>query len=80
MAAREQIIFQPYVRGKRGVVAAAPAIACRNQLEAQRRADKAMETGRVIGGHIVRVINDEAAGDYGEPEMLGMIGIVPDAG
>jgi hypothetical protein len=80
MAAREQIIFQPYVRGKRGVVAPAPAVACRNTGEAQRRADKAMQTGRFIGGHIVRVMADEAAGDYGEPEFVGMVGIVPDMG
>jgi len=79
MAAREQIIFQPYTRGKRGAIAAAPAIACRTQGEAQRRADKAMEAGRFIGAHIVRVVNDEAAGDYGEPEVLGLVGVVPEA-
>jgi hypothetical protein len=78
MAAREHIIFQPYTRGKRGAITAAPAVACRNTGEAQVRADKAMAGGRCIGGHIVRVINDEAAGDYGEPEVLGMVGIVPE--
>jgi hypothetical protein len=80
MAATERFIFQPYVEGKRGAVKAAPPIACRNAEEAQRRADKAMAGGTIIGCQIVRVMADEEAGDYGEPEFLGVYGRVPDNG
>jgi len=79
MAEREHFVFQPYIRGKRGVVAPAPAIACRNAGEAQRRADKAMDGGRFIGGHVVRMMVDEAAGEYSEPEFLASVGIVPES-
>lgn len=80
MAATERIIFQPYVRGRKGAVAAGVAVACRTVGEAQRRADRAMSGGgKVIGVHIVRVVADEEAGDYGEPEYLGELGTVPAA-
>lgn len=81
MAATERIVFQPYVQGKRGTVAAAPAIACRTLGEAQRRADKAMAGGgKVIGVHIVRVMADEEAGDYGDPDFVVTMGMVPTVG
>lgn len=79
MAATERIIFQPYVTGKRGSIARGPAVACRDQAEAQRRADKAMAGAQIIGAHIVRLMVDEEAGDYGDPEFLGVIGTVPDS-
>lgn len=80
MAATERIIFQPYVRGRKGAVAPGVAIACRSEMEARRRADRAMTGGgKVIGVHIVRVVADEDAGDYGEPEYLGEMGTVPAA-
>jgi hypothetical protein len=79
--AAERIIYQPYLRGKRGNVIAGSATVCRTPEEAQRRADKAMVTdGNTIGVHIVRMTVDVELGDYGEPEYLATIGIVPDAG
>jgi hypothetical protein len=80
MAATTRIIFQPYTRGKRGGVASGQAVVCRNQDEARRRAEKALAGGQAIGGHIVRVMVDEDAGDYGEPEFLTVFGTVPDVG
>ena len=78
MAASEQIIFQPYIRGKRGGVASGPAMLCRNAEDAHRRANKAMAGSQVIGCHIVRVMADESVGDYGEPEYLATLGTVPE--
>jgi hypothetical protein len=74
----ERIIFQPYRRGKRGDVIAGGAVICRTVEEAQRRADKAMTSGGGIGAHIVRIAVDVELGDYGEPEYLAIMGIVPD--
>ena len=78
MALSERIIFQPYRRGTRGDVIAGGAMVCRTQEEAQRRADKAMTGGVAIGAHIVRIVVDAELGDYGEPEYLAVMGIVPD--
>ena len=78
MALSERVIFQPYQRGKRGDVVAAPAVVCRTPEEALRRAEKAMTGGVAIGGHIVRIVADTELGDYGEPEYLAVVGIVPD--
>ncbi len=78
MAATERIVFQPYVRGKRGAVAPGLAVACRSVAEAQRRADKAMMPGgKTIGVHIVRMFADEEAGDYSEPDYVAALGEVP---
>ncbi len=79
MAVKERIIFQPYLRGKRGALVAGTAIACRNQEEGVRRAEKAMQAGSAVGAHVVRVVNDEEAGDYGDPEFLAALGAVPEA-
>ena len=40
---------------------------------------KAMASGMAVGAHVVRVMADEEAGDYGEPEFLGVFGQVPEA-
>jgi hypothetical protein len=78
MSASERIIFQPYRRGKRGnVVAGVPTI-CKTSDEAQRRADKAMAGGDVIGAHVVRMTVDTELGEYSEPEYLSVLGVVPD--
>ena len=79
MAAKESIIFQPYLRGKRGALLAGPPVACRTEQEGVRRAEKAMQAGSAIGAHVVRVLNDEEAGDYGDPEFLAAFGAVPEA-
>lgn len=79
MALAERIIFQPYTAGKRGGVKPGQAIACRSPEDAQRRAEKAMASGMIVGGHVVRVMADEEVGDYGEPEFLGIYGKVPTA-
>jgi hypothetical protein len=78
MAMAERVIFQPYTRGKRGGLKPGQAVPCRNTAEAQRRAEKAMAAGSIVGGHVVRIMADEAAGDYGEPEFLRSYGEVPE--
>ena len=78
MAVAERIIFQPYFQPKRGGLKAGQPIACRNPDDAHRRAEKAMAGGLIAGGHIVRVMADEEAGDYGEPEFLAILGDVPE--
>ena len=79
MAATERIIFQPYVTGRGNGLLPGQAVLCRNPDEARRRAEKAMAGGRIAGAHILRVMDDMAAGDYGEPEYLAQFGRVPDA-
>jgi hypothetical protein len=79
MAARERFIYQPYLRGRRGAVSPGPAVSCRNEAEALRRAERAMAGAQVIGAHVVRVLADEDAGDFGEPEFLLAVGIVPES-
>ena len=78
MAASERIIYQPYVAGKRGNLAPGKPVPCRNAEEAIRRAEKALATGAVAGAHVVRVVADEEAGDFDEPEYLANLGIVPE--
>ena len=78
MAKTERVVFVPYGRGKRGAVTAGAPIACRNAAEAERRAEKAMAAGSAIGGHVVRIVADEEAGDYEEPIYLATYGIVPE--
>ncbi len=79
MTATVRIIFQPYTAGARGKLVAGTAIACRDEAEGLRRAEKAMAGGRVVGVHVVRLVADEEAGDFGEPHYLATIGVVPDA-
>jgi hypothetical protein len=78
MAATARIIFQPYLRGKRGALVAGVPVACRNEAEGLRRAEKALAAGSAIGAHVVRVVNDEEAGVYGDPDYLAVIGVVPE--
>jgi hypothetical protein len=79
MSATERIIFQPYVTGRGNSLLPGQAVLCRNPDEARRRGEKALAGGRIAGAHIVRVLEDAAAGDYGEPEYLTEFGRVPDA-
>jgi hypothetical protein len=78
MAVAERIIFQPYTEAKRGGIKPGVPVACRSPEDGQRRAEKAMAGGMIIGGHVVRVMADEEAGDYGEPEFLHAYGRVPE--
>jgi hypothetical protein len=77
MAMKERIIFQPYIPGRGAGVVPGQAVQCWNLDDAQRRAEKAMAGGRVVGAHIIRVLDDETSGDYGEPEYLTTLGRVP---
>ena len=79
MAIAERIIFQPYTQAKRGGLKPGQAVACRTPADAERRAEKAMASGMIAGGHVVRIMADEEAGDYGEPEFLNVYGKVPEA-
>lgn len=78
MAVSERIIFQPYTLGKRGGLMPGNGVPCRNREEAVRRAEKALAGGRAVGAHVVRVMADEEAGDYGDPEYLNALGTVPE--
>jgi len=78
MAKTERFVFVPYNRGKRGAITAGTAMPCRNAAEAERRAEKAIAAGSAIGAHIVHIIADEEAGDYGDPVYLAAFGTVPE--
>lgn len=79
MPAAQRIIFQPYIEGKRGGLKPGQPVACRTPADGERRAEKAMENGTIVGAQIVRVLADEEVGDYGEPEFLSVYGRVPEA-
>lgn len=79
MTATTRIIFQPYTTGARGKLVAGAPIACRDEAEGHRRAEKAMAGGKVVGVQLVRVVSDEDAGDFGEPQFLASLGTVPEA-
>jgi hypothetical protein len=70
MSATERIIFQPYVTGRGNSLLPGQAVLCRNPDEARRRAEKALAGGRIAGAHIVRVLEDAAAGDYGGVALI----------
>ncbi len=78
MAKTQRVVFLPYSKGKRGGVKAGTPVPCRNEAEAQRRAEKAMAGGSIIGGHVVRFAADEEAGDYDDPVFLFAYGVVPE--
>lgn len=78
MASTTRIIYQPYVSGPRGSLKAAPALACRSAEEAMRRAERAMGSGSIVGAQVVRMTHDDDAGEFGDPEFLGVVGLVPD--
>ncbi len=78
MALAEHIIFQPYLDARRGTLKPGVPIACRSPENARRRAEKAMASGMIVGGHVVRIMIDAEAGDYGDPEFLGVYGKVPE--
>ena len=77
MTAKERILFQPYIAGRHAGVVPGQAVLCRSPDDARRRAEKAMAGGRVVGVHIVRVLDGATAGEYGEPEYLAEFGTVP---
>ncbi|MCC6915639.1 MAG: hypothetical protein IT566_18220 [Rhodospirillaceae bacterium] len=77
MAMKERIIFQPYMSAPGAALVSGQAVLCRSVEEAQRRAEKAMTGGRVVGAHVIRVSEDAAAGDYGEPAYVIAFGKVP---
>ncbi len=77
MTAKIRILFQPYVPGGGAGLVPGQVVQCRSADEAHRRAERALAGGRVVGVHIIRVLDDEAAGDYGEPEYLAALGRVP---
>ena len=79
MAAREQIIYQPFVLGKRGNLAPGKPVPCRTPEEAIRRAEKALAAGLVAGAHVVRIRVDEDSGEFDDnPEYLASFGAVPE--
>ena len=78
MAATERIIFQPYTSGRGSNLVAGQAVLCRTADNAKQRAEKAMAGGRIVGAHVIRVLEDAAAGDFGEPEYLVTFGRVPE--
>lgn len=79
MAMSERIIFQSYTSGRGDSLLPGEAMLCRTVDNAKQRAEKAMAGGRIVGAHIIRVLEDATAGDYGEPEYLAAFGRVPEA-
>ncbi|MCG0998163.1 hypothetical protein [Acetobacter persici] len=82
MAATERVIFQPYVwkkTGRRTILEPTAAVSCRDAEDALRRIEKVRDgLLSVAGAQAVRMTVDEEAGDYGEPEVLGCVGTVPE--
>lgn len=75
VTASTRIIYQPYGKGlKPGT-----PVVCRDPAEGERRAEKAMAGGSILGAQVVRLVVDEEAGEYGDPDYLFSIGAVPAA-
>lgn len=64
--------------GNWGNLAPGRPVPCRNADGAICLAERAIAGGVVVGAHILRVLADEEAGDYGEPEYLDAFGTVPE--
>ena len=79
MAKIERVVFVPYARGRRGTAQAHRMSVRRDAAEAERRAEKAMAAGSVVGAHVVQISADEALGDYDDPVYLSSYGVVPEA-
>jgi len=77
MAMKERIIFQAYLAGRGAAIVSGHAVLCQSVEEARRRAEKAMSGGRAIGAHVIRVMDDAASGEYGEPSYVLAWGKVP---
>lgn len=69
-----------YIAGARGALKVGEQIACRDEANANSRAEKLMAGGRVLGVDVVKQTADPDAGDYGEPEYLSRLGRVPEFG
>ncbi len=80
MASTTQIIYQPYVAGPRGSLKPGIPIACKSPDEGLRRAERAMQSGSILGAQVVRMTHDDDAGEFGDPEFLGQVGRVPGGG
>ena len=78
MATVAQVIYQPYVAGPRGALKPGTPIVCRTAEEGVRRAERAMAGGSILGARVVRVLHDDAADEFGQPEHLGAWGQVPE--
>ena len=78
MPSSSQVIYQPYIAGARGALKAGVAVACRTPEEGNRRAERALAAGSILGAHVVRLNHDDDSGEMGEPEYLGTFGRVPD--
>lgn len=59
-------------------MAASERILFQSYSTGMRRAEKAIVGGHAVGAHVVRVLADAEAGDYGEP-YLAALGTVPDS-
>jgi hypothetical protein len=77
MASTTQIIYQPYVAGPRGSLKAGLPIACKSADEGLRRAERALQSGSILGAQVVRMTHDDDASEFGDPEFLGQVGQVP---
>jgi hypothetical protein len=80
MTSTTQIIYQPYVAGPRGSLKAGLPIACKSPDEGLRRAERAMQSGSILGAQVVRMTHDDDAGEFGDPEFLGQVGSMPGEG
>ena len=80
MAFTTQVIYQPYLAGARGALRAGTPVACRTSAEGLRRAERALAGGSILGAQVVRMMHDDRAEEFGEPEYLGTFGRVPEAG
>ena len=63
MASTTQIISQPYVAGPQGSLKAGLPIACKSPDEGLRLAERAMQSGSILGAQVARMAHDDDAGE-----------------
>jgi hypothetical protein len=82
IAARETesvaFVVVGYAAGKRGALRVAEQTQCSSEGSARMRAERLMESGRVLGVDVVRQVCDPELGEYPEPEYLCRLGRVPE--
>lgn len=79
MSTTSQVIYQPCIAGARGSLRTGVAVACRTPEEGICRTERASAYGFILGAEVVRMIHDTAADEFGDPELLGRFGRVPEA-
>ncbi len=80
MAIETKFICQIYAKNSKGQLVIEETIECRNEIAAEMRAEKLMQSGTHIGVDALKIAADPEQGEYDEPVFIARLGEVPDNG